>query len=201
IPQRPHPGMAPKKTDATVARLDSTETTDRRPEMATLPVAPPSPAPAPSAGPGVEPSPDTKVARVTIEGCLERADDTFRLTDTAGTKAPAPGSGERGFPKKRAAPRRRESRFPQDGPRRDESARFGEARQPRQPCGAAGQRHWHAGRSTDPRRFAAAHLLVLQYLQFEGQNLRLEHSRASRLQRRPACVPAVAISALLQRSG
>jgi hypothetical protein len=99
IPQKPHAGMAPKKADATVARVDSTETTDRRPEMATLPVAPPSPSPAPA----VEPAPDTKVARVTIEGCLERADDTFRLTDTAGTNAPTSRSWKSGFLKKRPA--------------------------------------------------------------------------------------------------
>jgi hypothetical protein len=101
IPQKPHAGMAPKKADATVARVDSTETTDRRPEMATLPVAPPAPAPSPSATPVVEPSPDTKVARVTIEGCLERADDTFRLTDTTGTNAPTARSWKSGFLKKR----------------------------------------------------------------------------------------------------
>jgi hypothetical protein len=101
IPQKPHAGMAPKKTDATIARDDSTETTDRRPEMATLPVAPPSPSASPA--PAVEPSPDTKVARVTIEGCLERADDTFRLTDTAGSNAPTSRSWKSGFLKKRPA--------------------------------------------------------------------------------------------------
>ena len=101
IPQKPHAGMAPKKADATIARDDSTETTDRRAEMATLPVAPPSPSASPA--PAVEPSPDPKVARVTIEGCLERADDTFRLTDTAGTNAPTSRSWKSGFLKKRPA--------------------------------------------------------------------------------------------------
>jgi len=101
FPQKPHAGMAPKKADATIAQSDSTETTDRRPEMATLPVAPPSPSP--QSAPAVEPSPDTKVARVTIEGCLERADDTFRLTDTAGTNAPTSRSWKSGFFKKRPA--------------------------------------------------------------------------------------------------
>jgi hypothetical protein len=101
IPRRPHAGMAPKKADTTIARDDSTETTDRRPEMATLPVAPPSPSASPA--PAIEPSPDTKVARVTIEGCLERADDTFRLTDTAGTNAPTSRSWKSGFLKKRPA--------------------------------------------------------------------------------------------------
>jgi hypothetical protein len=103
IPQRPHPGMAPKKADATVARTDVTETTDRRTEMATLPVAPPSPSPATSPAPAVEPVSDAKVARVTIEGCLERDDDTFRLTDTVGTNAPTSRSWKSGFLKKRPA--------------------------------------------------------------------------------------------------
>jgi len=103
IPQRPHAGMAPKKADAITARDDSTETTDRRPEMAMLPVAPPSPSPSPSPAPAVEQAPDTKVARVTIEGCLERADDTFRLTDTSGTNAPTSRSWKSGFLKKRPA--------------------------------------------------------------------------------------------------
>lgn len=97
VPQRPHAAMGVKKTDATIARVDPTETTPRGPEMATLPTAPPSPAPA------VEPAPDTKVARVTIEGCLERADDTFRLTDTAGTNAPTSRSWKSAFLKKRPA--------------------------------------------------------------------------------------------------
>ena len=101
IPQKPHAGMAPKKADATLASVDSPETTDRRPEMATLPVAPPSPSP--QSAPAVEPSPEPKVARVTIEGCLERADDTFRLTDTAGTNAPTSRSWKSGFLKKRPA--------------------------------------------------------------------------------------------------
>jgi hypothetical protein len=43
------------------------------------------------------------VARVTIEGCLERADDTFRLTDTTGTNAPTSRSWKSGFLKKRPA--------------------------------------------------------------------------------------------------
>ena len=107
IPQKPHAGMAPKKADATVARVDSTETTERRPEIATLPVAPPSPstsqAPSTSPTPAVEPVSDAKVARVTIEGCLERDDDTFRLTDTTGTNAPTARSWKSGFLKKRPA--------------------------------------------------------------------------------------------------
>ena len=75
-----------------------------------------------------------------------------------------------------------EVRFPQEASRRDRSARFGEARQPRQPCGAAGQRHWHAGRSSDPRRFAAAHLLVLQY-----RIIRRSKSNGSSFRGHPDC--------------
>ena len=97
VPQSPRAAASVKKADEPIARADSTETTDRRPDMATLPIAPSSPAPA------VEPAPDTKVARVTIEGCLERADDTFRLTDTAGTNAPTSRSWKSGFLKKRPA--------------------------------------------------------------------------------------------------
>ena len=99
VPQRPHAAMGVKRMDAPIARVDSAETTDRRPDMATLPIAPPSP----SRAPAVEPAPDTKVARVTIEGCLERADDTFRLTDTAGANAPTSRSWKSGFLKKRPA--------------------------------------------------------------------------------------------------
>ena len=97
VPQSPHTAVGVKKADVTIARADSAEKTERGPEMATLPIAPPLPAPA------VEPDPDTKVARVTIEGCLERADDTFRLTDTAGTNAPRSRSWKSGFLKKRPA--------------------------------------------------------------------------------------------------
>ena len=99
VPQRPHLATGVKRTDVSIARVDSAETTDRRPELATLPVVPPSPLPAPA----VEPAPDTKVVHVTIEGCLERADDSFRLTDTAGTNAPTSRSWKSGFLKKRPA--------------------------------------------------------------------------------------------------
>lgn len=99
VPPSPHAVTGVKRADVPIARADSAQPTDRSPEMATLPIAPPSPAPAPA----VEPAPDTKVARVTIEGCLERADDTFRLTDTAGTRAPTSRSWKSGFLKKRPA--------------------------------------------------------------------------------------------------
>jgi len=97
VPQSPRAAASVKKADVPIARADSAETTDRSPDMATLPVAPPSPAPA------VEPVPEANVARVTIEGCLERADETFRLTDTAGTSAPTSRSWKSAFLKKRPA--------------------------------------------------------------------------------------------------
>jgi len=104
VPQSPHAANGLKKgdvpsarADSTDKRADSTEKTDHAAEMAALPIAPPSPAPA------VEPVPDTTVARVTIEGCLERADDAFRLTDTSGTNAPTSRSWKSGFLKKRPA--------------------------------------------------------------------------------------------------
>jgi hypothetical protein len=101
VPQSPHAPTGVKKADVSVARADSPETTDRRVDMAALPIAPPSPSPLPA--PVVEAAPDTKVARVTIEGCLERAEDTFRLTETAGTNAPTSRSWKSGFLKKRPA--------------------------------------------------------------------------------------------------
>lgn len=51
----------------------------------------------------VEPRPDEKLARVTITGCLERSDETFRLTDTAGATAPTSRSWKSAFLKKRPA--------------------------------------------------------------------------------------------------
>ena len=99
LPQKPHAAAGAKKADATIARVDSAETTSRGLEMATLPTAPPSPAPAPAA----EAGPQVNVERVTIEGCLERSDDTFRLTNTAGTNAPTSRSWKSAFLKKRPA--------------------------------------------------------------------------------------------------
>jgi hypothetical protein len=99
VRQSPRAGAGTKKADVSIARADSAEAADRSAEMAALPVAPPSPSPSPA----VEPAPDAKVARVTIEGCLERDADAFRLTDTAGTNAPTSRSWKSGFLKKRPA--------------------------------------------------------------------------------------------------
>jgi hypothetical protein len=57
-------------------------------------------------GPAVEPASRTaapKLAPVTITGCLERDDETFRLKDTTGTNAPKSRSWKSGFLKKGSA--------------------------------------------------------------------------------------------------
>jgi hypothetical protein len=57
---------------------------------------PPVPVPA-------EPRADDKLARVTITGCLERSDESFRLTKTSGATAPTSRSWKSAFLKKRPA--------------------------------------------------------------------------------------------------
>jgi hypothetical protein len=49
-------------------------------------------------------APEPKAAPVTITGCLERSDDTFRLKDTTGAAAPKARSWKSGFLKKGPAP-------------------------------------------------------------------------------------------------
>lgn len=51
--------------------------------------------------PAVDPSP--KAEAVTVTGCLEQANDMFRLKDTAGADAPKSRSWKSGFLKKRPA--------------------------------------------------------------------------------------------------
>ena len=51
----------------------------------------------------VESVPDPKSAPVTITGCLERSDETFRLKDTTGENAPKSRSWKSGFLKKASA--------------------------------------------------------------------------------------------------
>jgi hypothetical protein len=53
--------------------------------------------------PGLESS-EIAAASLTISGCLERNDATFRLTDTGGTDAPKARSWKSAFLKKRPAP-------------------------------------------------------------------------------------------------
>lgn len=78
-----------------------------------------TPAPAPTVAPRIEAAaieanaavtepvaaePPQKTAAVTITGCLERNDETFRLKDTAGASAPKARSWKSGFLKKGSAP-------------------------------------------------------------------------------------------------
>ena len=77
------------------------------------PTAPPAPARPSSAAAAAVPADSTytvdvkasapKAAPITITGCLERKDETFRLKDTAGTDAPRSRSWKSGFLKKRNA--------------------------------------------------------------------------------------------------
>jgi len=59
-------------------------------------------APAPAAEPAAQPA-AAKSAAVTITGCLERDDETFRLKDTGGADAPKSRSWKTGFLKKGSA--------------------------------------------------------------------------------------------------
>lgn len=74
-----------------------------------LVVRPPAPVPPPAAknsegGKSVKSEKsDAQPERVTIVGCLERSDESFRLTDTAGEDAPASRSWKSGFLKKKKA--------------------------------------------------------------------------------------------------
>ena len=59
--------------------------------------------PAPASDETLAPTPtteDAKAARVTITGCLERADEAFRLKDTTGSDAPKARNWRWGFLKK-----------------------------------------------------------------------------------------------------
>jgi hypothetical protein len=69
-------------------------------------VEPSTPAPVPKAAPSAEPAPAdappaaATLTPVTITGCLERADEAFRLKDTEGDDAPKARSWKSGFLKK-----------------------------------------------------------------------------------------------------
>jgi len=99
LPQSPHAPIGPKNADVARARADA----DAQTTSQTAPTVHASIEPLPVIPPAGEPAAEAKVARVTIEGCLERADNTFRLTDTAGTNAPTSRSWKSGFLKKRPA--------------------------------------------------------------------------------------------------
>ena len=73
------------------------------PEPASEPAATPEAAAAVPQGPEAPAATEVKPAPVTITGCLERSDATFRLTDTSGENAPRSRSWKSAFLKKRSA--------------------------------------------------------------------------------------------------
>src|SRR5262249_25716874 len=78
------------------------------PAAPAAPAAPPAAHAATATEPAVVPpaeakAPDAQVAAVTITGCLERNDETFRLKDTSGDYAPRTRSWKTGFLKKGSA--------------------------------------------------------------------------------------------------
>jgi len=98
-------GREPSQSSA-AARGDSrrdTATHSAARNAASLPVIPD---PTGTTGPAVElasKSSTAKMTPVTITGCLERDDETFRLKDTAGADAPKSRSWKSGFLKKGSA--------------------------------------------------------------------------------------------------
>jgi zona occludens toxin (predicted ATPase) len=74
------------------------ETQAARAELRVIPDAPPAAAAGTSAAKS-----QVAASRVTITGCLERDDDSFRLSDTTGTNTPTSRSWKSGFLKKRNA--------------------------------------------------------------------------------------------------
>ena len=99
-PARPEPAPAPPRVAELTASEDPAPavTSDSRwmpsspatTEVASKFLAEPPPAP-------------TIGTAVTIAGCLERDDDTYRLTDTSGDSAPKSRSWKSGFIRKRSA--------------------------------------------------------------------------------------------------
>lgn len=81
----PGPTMPARTTPAALSRI---EPSTAAPAM-----------PAAEAAPAEAATP-TKANRVTLTGCLERADETFRLKDTEGNDAPRARSWKSGFLKK-----------------------------------------------------------------------------------------------------
>jgi hypothetical protein len=86
---------------SSVAR--TADTSSARSEVtAATPLASASTTPADTT-PEADSVPDATPAPVTITGCLERADETFRLKDTAGANAPKARNWRSGFLKKGSA--------------------------------------------------------------------------------------------------
>ena len=90
----------PHKAEMQIARAEIASPTgpSAKPAAANDPTYTVPPVSAP-----VEPRVDETVARVTITGCLERSDESFRLTNTSGATAPTSRSWKSAFLKKRPA--------------------------------------------------------------------------------------------------
>jgi hypothetical protein len=86
---------AQRKAEMSVARADATQGAASIPSVAARIAAVDTPA--------VESVPDQKSAPVTITGCLERSDETFRLKDTMGVNAPKSRSWRSAFLRKSSA--------------------------------------------------------------------------------------------------
>ena len=86
---------ARRKPDTTIAGVGRTP--------ASMAIDPSADAPVPEIA-AIEPAADRKVTPVTITGCLEQSDDSFRLKDTTGAAAPKSRSWKSGFLKKGSAP-------------------------------------------------------------------------------------------------
>ena len=83
----PHPALPTRTVPG--AALSRVDPTGSAPAMPAIETAPGDPA-----------ATTAKPSRVTITGCLERADETFRLKDTEGDSAPKARSWKSGFLKK-----------------------------------------------------------------------------------------------------
>src|SRR5439155_1957498 len=97
LPQSPHSPMGPKNADVPRARADA----DAQTTSQAAPTVHASIEPLPVIPPAGDSAPEGKAASVTIVGCLERSDDTFRLTHTAGERAPTSRSWNAGFLRQR----------------------------------------------------------------------------------------------------
>jgi hypothetical protein len=96
----PAPTEQPKPVSRTLDEIGSPalDRIERRPPPAADPIT------ATSVAPLTAPLPvESTAALVTITGCLEADDDSFRLTDTSGAEAPKSRSWKTGFLRKRSA--------------------------------------------------------------------------------------------------
>ena len=91
-----------KKADTVIEQSEAATTPTASPGVS-APMNDPADAAASDAA-TVDAAHNGQPARVTITGCLERSDESFRLTDTTGTNAPRARSWKSAFLKKRPAP-------------------------------------------------------------------------------------------------